>query len=76
MPNNTTDYVDKDKSAHLVFAGFVAMYDPPRKGATDAVAHLQCGDVQVIMITGDGEEMALSIANRLDCATLRTRMRA
>ncbi|KAN0125537.1 P-type ATPase [Russula decolorans] len=65
MPNNTTDYVDKDKSAHLVFAGFVAMYDPPRKGVADAVAHLQRGGVQVIMITGDGEETALSIAKSL-----------
>jgi len=65
MPNNTTDYIDKDKSAHLVFAGFVAMYDPPRKGVADAVAHLQRGGVQVIMITGDGEETALSIAKSL-----------
>jgi P-type Ca2+ transporter type 2C len=65
MPNNTTDYVDKDKSAHLVFAGFVAMYDPPRKGVADAVAHLQRGGVQVIMITGDGDETALSIAKSL-----------
>ena len=65
IPNNTTDYFDKDKSAHLVFAGFVAMYDPPRKGVADAVAHLQRGGVQVVMITGDGEETALSVAKSL-----------
>jgi Ca2+-transporting ATPase len=65
MPNNTTDYSDKDKSAHLVFAGFVAMYDPPRKGVADAVSHLQRGGVQVVMITGDGEETAMSIAKSL-----------
>jgi len=65
MPNNSTDYTDKDKSAHLVFAGLVAMYDPPRKGVADAVAHLQRGGVQVVMITGDGEETALSIAKSL-----------
>jgi P-type Ca2+ transporter type 2C len=65
MPNNTTDSTDKDKSANLVFVGFVAMYDPPRKGVADAVAHLQRGGVQVIMITGDGEETALSIAKSL-----------
>jgi Ca2+-transporting ATPase len=65
MPNNTTDHIDKDKLAHLVFAGFVAMYDPPRKGVADAVTHLQRGGVQVIMITGDGEETALSVAKSL-----------
>ena len=65
MPSNPTDYNDKDKSTHLVFAGFVAMYDPPRKGVADAVAHLQRGGVQVIMITGDGDETALSIAKSL-----------
>lgn len=65
MPNHTTDYIDKDKSAHLVFAGFVAMYDPPRKGVADAISHLQRGGVQVVMITGDGEETALSIAKSL-----------
>ena len=65
LPNNSTDYPEKEKSAHLVFAGFVAMYDPPRKGVADAVAHLQGGGVQVVMITGDGEETALSIAKSL-----------
>jgi P-type Ca2+ transporter type 2C len=65
LPNNSTDYPEKEKSAHLVFAGFVAMYDPPRKGVADAVAHLQGGGVQVVMITGDGEDTALSIAKSL-----------
>jgi len=65
LPNSTTDYADKEKSAHLVFAGFVAMYDPPRKGVADAVAHLQGAGVQVVMITGDGEDTALSIAKSL-----------
>jgi Ca2+-transporting ATPase len=60
--NNTTD---QEKSAHLVIAGFVAMYDPPRKGVADAVALLQSGGVHVVMITGDAEETALSIAKSL-----------
>ncbi|KAH9980652.1 calcium-transporting ATPase [Russula compacta] len=61
-PNNTTD---QEKSAHLVIAGFVAMYDPPRKGVADAVALLQSGGVHVVMTTGDAEETALSIAKSL-----------
>ena len=32
LPSNPTELTEKDKSAHLVFVGFVAMYDPPRKG--------------------------------------------
>jgi P-type Ca2+ transporter type 2C len=61
----TNGHADKEKGAHLVFAGFAAMLDPPRKGVADAVALLQGGGVQVVMITGDAEETALSIAKAL-----------
>ncbi|KAI9510330.1 Ca-transporting ATPase [Russula earlei] len=64
-PNNSYGYAEKEKSVPLVFAGFVAMYDPPRKGVADAVALLQSGGVQIVMITGDAEETALSIAKSL-----------
>ncbi|KAJ7750112.1 Ca-transporting ATPase [Mycena maculata] len=50
---------------NLVFAGFQAMFDPPRKGVADAIGLLQAGGVQVVMITGDAEETALSIARAL-----------
>ncbi|KAJ7672090.1 hypothetical protein B0H17DRAFT_1017457 [Mycena rosella] len=50
---------------NLVFAGFQAMFDPPRKGVADSIALLQAGGVQVVMITGDAEETALSIARAL-----------
>ncbi|KAG5219875.1 High affinity Ca2+/Mn2+ P-type ATPase protein [Salix suchowensis] len=55
---------DKEKS-NLVFVGFQAMYDPPRKGVADSIALLQNGGVQVVMITGDAEQTALSIARQL-----------
>ncbi|EMD32983.1 hypothetical protein CERSUDRAFT_118411 [Gelatoporia subvermispora B] len=55
---------DKAKS-NLVFAGFQAMLDPPRKGVADAIDLLQTGGVHVVMITGDAEETALSIARAL-----------
>jgi len=41
------------------------MYDPPRKGVADAISLLQSGGVQIVMITGDAEETALSIAKSL-----------
>lgn len=50
---------------NLVFVGFQAMLDPPRKGVADSIALLQSGGVQVVMITGDAEETALSIARQL-----------
>ncbi|KDQ56288.1 hypothetical protein JAAARDRAFT_36462 [Jaapia argillacea MUCL 33604] len=50
---------------HLVFVGFQAMLDPPRKGVADAIGLLQSGGVQVVMITGDAEETALAIGREL-----------
>jgi Ca2+-transporting ATPase len=52
-------------SANLIFVGFQAMMDPPRKGVSDSIALLQSGGVQVVMITGDAEQTALSIARQL-----------
>ncbi|KAL0569574.1 High affinity Ca2+/Mn2+ P-type ATPase-like protein [Marasmius crinis-equi] len=57
-----TPVPDKD---NLVFTGFLAMYDPPRKGVPDSIGLLQSGGVQVVMITGDAEPTALSIARQL-----------
>ncbi|RDB25132.1 Calcium-transporting ATPase 1 [Hypsizygus marmoreus] len=53
------------EKSNLVFVGFQAMLDPPRKGVADSIALLQGGGVQVIMITGDSEQTALSIARDL-----------
>lgn len=57
-----TPNVDKDD---LVFVGFQAMFDPPRKGVADAIGLLQSGGVHVVMITGDAEPTALAIAQKL-----------
>jgi len=50
---------------NLVFAGFQAMLDPPRKGVADSIGLLQSAGVQVVMITGDSEQTALSIGQKL-----------
>jgi Ca2+-transporting ATPase len=52
-------------SSNLVFVGFQAMLDPPRRGVADSIGLLQAGGVQVVMITGDAEATALSIAQQL-----------
>ena len=41
------------------------MLDSPRKGVKDSVALLQSGGLQVVMITGDAEETALSVTRSL-----------
>ena len=58
-PNGGGDYTG------LTFAGAVGMYDPPRPGAEDAIRRLMRGGVKVIMITGDSEVTAASIARKL-----------
>ncbi|KDQ20251.1 hypothetical protein BOTBODRAFT_51572 [Botryobasidium botryosum FD-172 SS1] len=51
--------------SNLVFAGFEAMLDPPRKGVAESIASLHAGGVQVVMITGDAAETAMFIARQL-----------
>lgn len=52
-------------SPNLIFTGFQAMMDPPRRGVADAISLLHSGGVRVVMITGDAEQTALSIARQL-----------
>ncbi|KAF0491194.1 calcium-transporting P [Gigaspora margarita] len=49
----------------LTFVGCVAMYDPPRKGVEKAIRDLIGGGVKIVMITGDSDQTALSIARKL-----------
>lgn len=63
--NGVADKSASGERTNLVFVGFQAMLDPPRKGVADSIALLQAGGVQVVMITGDAEATALSIAQQL-----------
>lgn len=49
----------------LIFAGFEAMMDPPRRGVNHAITALHSAGIQVVMITGDAEPTALAIAREL-----------
>ncbi|KAI8095979.1 PMR1-type calcium-transporting P-type ATPase [Thamnidium elegans] len=49
----------------LCYTGFLAVHDPPRPGVGDAIKKLIQGGVKVVMITGDAEATAMSIARRL-----------
>ena len=49
----------------LVFIGVTAMYDPPREGVKEAVAVCKKAGIRVVMITGDYQITALSIAKQV-----------
>lgn len=56
---------DGAESSNLVFAGFQAMMDPPRRGVAHAIASLHGAGVQIVMITGDSDTTAVAIAREL-----------
>ncbi|WP_127848381.1 cation-translocating P-type ATPase [Lacticaseibacillus hulanensis] len=49
----------------LVYAGFVAMIDPERLEAKDAVAEAKAAGIRPLMITGDHRDTAQAISERL-----------
>ncbi|MEW6078331.1 MAG: calcium-translocating P-type ATPase, SERCA-type [Thermodesulfobacteriota bacterium] len=52
----------------LVFAGLLAMIDPPREEAGRAVQACASAGIRTVMITGDHKHTALAIARRLGIA--------
>jgi len=59
--NVTAQNAEKD----LIFIGVTAMYDPPRPEVKDAVSVCKNAGIRVVMITGDYQITALSIAKQL-----------
>ncbi|CAO3699865.1 unnamed protein product [Rhizopus microsporus] len=58
-----------ESESSLCYTGFIAVHDPPRPGVGDAIKKLVQGGVKVVMITGDSEGTAMSIARRLGIPT-------
>ncbi len=56
----------------LTFVGLVAIYDPPRPDATQAVLAARGAGIRVAMITGDHELTAAAIARRVGIVTETT----
>lgn len=57
----TAQTIEKD----LVFVGISAMYDPPRQEVKEAVSICKKAGIRVVMITGDYQITALSIAKQI-----------
>ncbi len=49
----------------LTFLGFVCLYDPPRPEVKEAVRKSRMAGIQAIMVTGDNEHTALSLAKEV-----------
>ncbi|MEM4284453.1 MAG: cation-translocating P-type ATPase [Candidatus Caldarchaeum sp.] len=56
----------RDIEHDLTFLGLLAMMDPPRPEAADAIARAKGAGIRVVMITGDNARTARAIARHLD----------
>jgi fructose-specific phosphotransferase system IIA component len=61
IPAATAQDAEKD----LIFVGVTGMYDPPRPEVKDAVSVCKKAGIRVVMITGDYQLTALSIARQV-----------
>ncbi|MCK9603072.1 MAG: cation-transporting P-type ATPase, partial [Candidatus Omnitrophica bacterium] len=61
LSSATAQTVEKD----LIFIGITAMYDPPRPEVKDAISVCKKAGIRVVMITGDYQITALSIARQI-----------
>jgi len=55
------DNIEKD----LIFAGLIAMIDPPRAEAGEAITRCKAAGIRTVMITGDHKNTAIAIAKEL-----------
>ncbi len=65
---SSTDQDGKLKSSHedqMVFAGLIAMSDPPRAGVKEAIRDCRDAGIRPIMITGDHPQTAMAIASEI-----------
>ncbi|KAJ2817098.1 High affinity Ca2+/Mn2+ P-type ATPase-like protein, partial [Coemansia furcata] len=49
----------------MVFGGLFVMHDPPRDNVASTISHLMAAGVRTVMITGDSEKTAVSVARSI-----------
>lgn len=65
LPDDLAEASVDETERDFVFAGLVAMLDPPREGVREAVAEVLGAHVRVFMLTGDSPITAEAIADRI-----------
>ncbi len=65
LPTEHQEYTSENIEKDLIFVGFQGMLDPPRDEAIMAVQTAKKAGIKVVMITGDNEFTAKSIARKL-----------
>ncbi|HNV01394.1 MAG TPA: HAD-IC family P-type ATPase [archaeon] len=65
MAYKETKSISENELKELIFVGLVGMIDPPREEAKKAIKEAKEAGIRVIMITGDHELTAKSIAEQL-----------
>jgi Ca2+-transporting ATPase len=66
LPDGLGEPSVEEVEQDLVFAGLIAMKDPPRPEAREAIATARRAGIDVVMITGDHKSTAVAIAEELD----------
>jgi Mg2+-importing ATPase len=59
------DYIKEDEK-DLVFVGFMALLDPPKKTAKEAIENLEKLGIELIIITGDNQLVARKICQEVN----------
>jgi len=72
LPSDFEELRAEDVRDSLVFVGLAGMADPPREEAKEAVRLCKQAGIKVIMITGDNQVTAESVAHQLDLPVGRT----
>ena len=66
FPKGVKKFSIKESEKQFIFAGFVAMIDPPRFGVKEAIKSTYKAGIRVMMITGDNAITAKAIAERIN----------
>ncbi|MFQ5950752.1 MAG: calcium-translocating P-type ATPase, SERCA-type [Candidatus Geothermarchaeales archaeon] len=65
LPPDLREYVPEEMEKELVFVGLVAMMDPPREEAREAVERCKTAGIRPVMVTGDHKDTGEAIAREL-----------
>lgn len=66
MNNSSQEMLQFVEVEHnMIFLGLVALMDPPRKQAIEAIVQCKKAGIRVVMITGDSKDTAKSIAREM-----------